>query len=241
MKQKWAWLGVVALMLLSASLLMQPAGVQAQATATFTATSAATATTVPTATPIATAYPMAQSLTGFAQGVRVGQYGITWSTNGDGLQINGGQGLSINSAAGRQVFHVDGTTGAITTYSTFTPSGAITATSINASGAINAATLGAQTTITGTTVTAATLNATTVVSATALQIGLDTFTGAMHYGVTGAYTSGAAITHGFTTAPISCVVTPSAAMTVSIGTLGATTFTVTTSANGNLLYWMCGK
>ena len=239
--KKWAWLGVIALVMISASMLMQSTPVMAQATATSTPTATATNTPVPTATPLATPYPLAQSITGFAQGVRVGQYGITWSTTGDGLQINGGAGLSVNSATGRQLFHVDGTTGNITAFGIFTPTGAIAATSVSASGAINAATLGANTTITGTTVTAATINATTVVSATAMQIGVNTFTGAIHYGITGAYTSGAAITHGFTTAPTMCVVTPNAVISATIGTLGATTFTVTTSANGALLNWMCGK
>lgn len=77
--------------------------------------------------------------------MRVGTYGLTWSTNGDGLQINGGQGLSINSAAGRQVFHVNGATGDVTVYGginatgNFTPTGNISATSIDIGGGYGSA------------------------------------------------------------------------------------------------------
>jgi hypothetical protein len=125
---KYAWLGIVALMLLASAILMQPVRVSAQATATNTATATATATSVATATPIATALPMAQSLTGFAQGVRIGQYGITWSTSGDGLQLNGGAGLSINSATGKPVFHVDGSTGAQSGFTVLSTATSITVT-----------------------------------------------------------------------------------------------------------------
>lgn len=145
MKTKFAWLAVIVLFMIAASLLMQPTQVNAQATATFTATSAPTNTPTATATPIATAYPIAQSLTGFVQGVKVGTYGLTWSTTGDGLQINGGQGLSINNAVGRQVFHVNGVTGDVTVYGgisttgNFTPTGNLSATSIDVGGGYGSA------------------------------------------------------------------------------------------------------
>jgi len=85
-----------------------------QSTATATATATATNTPTPTATPIATALPMFQSLTGFAQGQRVGQYGISVTTSGDAFQGAAGSGISLYSSTGRQTFHVAGDTGKIT-------------------------------------------------------------------------------------------------------------------------------
>lgn len=86
----------------------------AQATATSTNTPTATYTPTRTATPVATALPMGVSLSGGVSGVRVGTYGLTFDTTGDGLQIAGGNGISTYSSAGKQTFHVSGATGKIT-------------------------------------------------------------------------------------------------------------------------------
>jgi len=130
MKKKLTWVGIVVLFLVGLLVFALPtqASPQLQATATATATSSPTNTPTSTATPIATALPMAQSITGFAQGVRVGQYGVTFATSGDAFQAAGGNGISLYSATGRQTFHVDGATGDITTYGSFNPRGTITAT-----------------------------------------------------------------------------------------------------------------
>jgi hypothetical protein len=193
-KMKWAWLGVIALMLLSASLLIQPAPVLAQSTATATATSTATNTPTPTATPIATALPMAQSITGYAQGVRVGQYGIVFSTSGSAFQAFDGNSIDLYNALGRHTVSIDGATGNIKAYGTL-----------------------------------------------AIGTAGDVMSGTVKFGAATNYTSGATITHGFASAPTSCVVTPNAVISATIGTLGTTTFTVTTSANAATIFWFCGK
>ena len=65
--------------------------------------------------------------------------------------------------------------------------------------------------------------------------------GPVRYGVTTSYTSTNNITHGFSAAPTVCVVTPSNAITATINAITTTTFSVTASANGGTIYWMCGK
>jgi hypothetical protein len=115
-KMKWAWLGVIALVMISASMLMQSTPVLAQATATSTPTTAATNTPTPTATAINTPRPMAQSISGYAQGYRVGQYGVTFDTTGSAFQAWGGNTIDLYSAAGRNTVKINGATGSVDFY-----------------------------------------------------------------------------------------------------------------------------
>ncbi len=70
------------------------------------------------------------------------------------------------------------------------------------------------------------------------------FSGPIRYGFVASEANGAAITHGFASTPTVCVATPQYAATgvntTTIGTIGATTFTVTMASTGPL-FWMCGK
>lgn len=77
-------------------------------------------------------------------------------------------------------------------------------------------------------------------SATALGINSVTFTGAIKYGVSSTYTSGAAITTGFTVTPTACILFPQRDVTETI-TLGATTISSNRASQSEPLYWMCGQ
>jgi len=116
MKEKLGILAVGVVLMLVVSLLFQPATLMAQATATYTPTTAATNTPTPTATAINTPRPMAQSISGYAQGYRVGQYGVTFDTTGSAFQAWGGNTIDLYSAAGRNTVKINGATGSVDFY-----------------------------------------------------------------------------------------------------------------------------
>lgn len=78
------------------------------------------------------------------------------------------------------------------------------------------------------------------VPAASLAVGSATFTGAIKYGTAATYTSGTSITHGFTTTPTICIISPMQNITATY-TITATGFSTNMQTTGNPVYWMCGK
>lgn len=123
-RSQWAWIGVILLLLLSATFFMQPTPTQAskllQSTATATATATATNTPTSTPTPIATQLPQVSGAQGLYNGVRVGNYGVpTPSTNGSAFQSTVGS-IDLYSSTGRHTVSIDNATGNVIIYGTLT-------------------------------------------------------------------------------------------------------------------------
>ena len=113
---------------------------------------------------------------------------------------------------------------------------------VSSAGALScdgATTLGSTLTVTGTS-TLANVSSSATITATTLVMGSDSFTGAIKYGTESTYTSGAAITHGFTVTPTACLMFPSRDVTETV-TLGATTFSSDRATQAVPVYWLCGK
>ncbi len=66
------------------------------------------------------------------------------------------------------------------------------------------------------------------------------FSGAVRGGTSATYTSGAAITHGFASAPNWCLMGPARDVTSTL-TIGATTFSSDMASVATPIYWVCGK
>ncbi len=73
-----------------------------------------------------------------------------------------------------------------------------------------------------------------------LAIGGVGFSGPIKYGTAATYTSGAAITHGFTVTPTMCMLQPTRDVTSTL-TIGETTFSSDMASVATPIYWMCGK
>ena len=108
-----AFFFALAILAFSTPVMASPSARPAAAnTATSTPTNTPTSTPTPTNTPIATPISMIQGA-GYIQAVRCGAYGITPVATGDCFQGQDGGGLSLYSAEGGQVVHVNGETGQI--------------------------------------------------------------------------------------------------------------------------------
>jgi hypothetical protein len=103
-------------------------------------------------------------------------------------------------------------------------------TSTNAS--LTNATIGAGS---ATTLASGYLTSTNVIS-----MGGATFTGAIKYGTAANYTTGASITHGFSTTPTICILTPARDVTATL-TITTTGFSSTTATRADGIFWLCGK
>jgi hypothetical protein len=91
----------------------------------------------------------------------------------------------------------------------------------------------------------ASLNRAGTLDATTLSMGAVTFSGAIKYGTKDTIVNGSTITHGMGTTPSVCMAQAvNAYYTVTVSTIGSTTFVVNTASGANqggAVNWWCGK
>ncbi|GEM_PF-5305485 len=174
---------------------------------------------------------------GFASDTDTGFYRI--GANNLGVALGGSKVLDVQTGGLSVTGNLTGTLGT-TNQSNVTNLG--TQTYFTATNAT--ITTGAVTTETVTSLTATTGAITngTVTTATVTSLSLDsgTFSGAFRSGTSATYTSGAAITHGYSVTPTACLVFPQRDVTETV-TLGATTFSSDRATQASPIYWICGK
>ena len=182
---------------------------------------------------------------------------------GDCVTIWNGGNISVyNNQGGARKFYVEGDSGNVTVAGRLTTSGNLTTSgsvaaignlttsgNVSAGGNIGASghiTTSGNITASGNITTSGNLTTGGIIAAggamttTQLYINGSPQSGAVRFGASSVYTTGASITHGFTVTPTVCILSPGVEITATYS-ISSTSFSVDTATRATPIYWMCGK